>query len=436
MADFIPFFGSIGWTLAAFVVALSVIVAVHEYGHYIVGRWSGIHAEVFSLGFGPVIWSRMDKHGTRWQIAALPLGGYVKFLGDANAASAGGTKGGRNTMLGAPLWARSATVFAGPLANFIFSAVVFAIFGMIYGIVSYPMTVRSVPDLPAPYVVELQEGDQILAIEGMEISRGEDLSDVLDALPLEPALDYTIRRDGTEMVVLGPYPQTTTVQSISFDKPAAPAGVKEGDVVTAINGQPVFAFDQMIQIVNASGGGELILDIWRAGETLQIAITPEMSDVPRSDGTFETRYIMGINGGIVLDAETEFPGLWTAIENGAWQVWYVIKLSLSGMWYMIVGDISTCNLSSPVGIAQASGAMAAAGLADFITFLGFLSTAVGLLNLFPIPVLDGGHLVFHAYEAVTGKPPSDKVLRVMFTIGLTLILSLMVFALTNELFLC
>ena len=119
LASLISEFGGIAYTLLAFVVALSVIVAIHEYGHYIVGRWSGIHAEVFSLGFGPVLYSRVDRRGTKWQIAALPFGGYVKFLGDANAASVGGVEGesapARNTMAGAPLWARSATVAAGPL---------------------------------------------------------------------------------------------------------------------------------------------------------------------------------------------------------------------------------------------------------------------------------------------------------------------------------
>ncbi|NBT52955.1 MAG: RIP metalloprotease, partial [Marivivens sp.] len=133
MADFLPFFGSAGFTIAAFVVALSIIVAIHEYGHYIVGRWSGIGAEVFSLGFGPVLLSRVDKRGTRWQIAAIPLGGYVKFNGDANAASVGGTVGGRDTMLGAPLWARAATVAAGPVFNFILTIVIFTGLGLWVG---------------------------------------------------------------------------------------------------------------------------------------------------------------------------------------------------------------------------------------------------------------------------------------------------------------
>ena len=140
MDSLIPLFGNLAFTIVAFVAALSVIVAIHEYGHYIVGRWSGIKAETFSIGFGKVLWSRVDKHGTRWQIAALPFGGFVKFLGDANSASAGADEETmstlsddekRHTMHGAPLWARAATVFAGPTFNFIFSAIIFTTFSLI-----------------------------------------------------------------------------------------------------------------------------------------------------------------------------------------------------------------------------------------------------------------------------------------------------------------
>ena len=148
----IPQFGGLLYTVLAFVVALSVIVAVHEYGHYIVGRWSGIHAEVFSIGFGPVLWSRIDKHGTRWQIAILPLGGYVKFLGDANAASGKDSSAMeeiteqspeelRRTMHGAPLWARAATVAAGPIFNFVMSILVFGLIFWSQGVSREPLTV-------------------------------------------------------------------------------------------------------------------------------------------------------------------------------------------------------------------------------------------------------------------------------------------------------
>ena len=171
----IPQFGGLIWTLLAFVIALSVIVAIHEYGHYIVGRWSGIHADVFSLGFGPVIYSRFDKRGTKWQIAALPFGGYVKFAGDADAASGkdvaameaaeADPKRLRATMHGAPLWARAATVAAGPVFNFALSILVFAAIGLSVGVPRDPMTVGEMHPLPFEQN-ELVEGDEIVSIGG------------------------------------------------------------------------------------------------------------------------------------------------------------------------------------------------------------------------------------------------------------------------------
>lgn len=437
MSELLPFFGNFTFTIIAFVVALLIIVAVHEFGHYIVGRWTGIHAEVFSLGFGPMVWSGFDRFGTRWQIAAIPLGGYVRFLGDANAASAGpATRGGRGTMLGAPLWARSATVAAGPFANFIFSFVVFAGLLMTLGVPSTPLTLRTVPDLPPSYTQGLRAGDEVLAIAGQDLGAVDEIGAVLESLPLTPVLDYKIRRDGTEMTVAGPYPSTTLVQAVNHDSAAHDAGILPGDVIESIDGEPVWRFDQMVQIVTASEGRALVLNIWRAGETLQITLTPRRVDYPQPDGSFVTRWLMGVVGGNFFDPNTEFPGVGTAVTGAAYQVWYIIKISLSGLWHMIVGTISTCNLSSPVGIAQASGAMAAAGPVEFIQFLGLLSTAVGLLNLFPIPVLDGGHLVFHAYEAVTGKPPNDRVLRFLIALGLAVILGMMALGLANDIFLC
>ena len=163
-------------------------------------------------------------------------------------------------------------------------------------------------------------------------------------------------------------------------------------------------------------------------------MTPKATDVPQDDGSFERFYRIGIVGGSAFEPATDAPGFGAAVTSGVENTWRIITGSISGLKAMIVGHISSCNLSGPVGIAQASGAMASQGAQSFINFIAVLSTAVGLLNLFPIPALDGGHLVFYAYEAVTGKPPSDKALRVLMTVGLALVLSLMVFALGNDLF--
>ncbi|ROU04203.1 RIP metalloprotease RseP [Histidinibacterium lentulum] len=442
LTQFLPQFGGVAFTIVAFIVALSIIVAIHEYGHYIVGRWSGIHAEVFSLGFGPVLFSRRDRHGTVWQVAALPFGGYVKFLGDANAASVGSDDAGltaaqrRRTMLGAPLWARSATVAAGPLFNFALSFLIFAAVVLVQGRAADPLTVRSIDPLPPSYVQELQPGDEILAIAGRETPLLEEFDGFIETLPLDPVMDYRILRDGQEMTVRGPFPYPPMIQGLSPQSAAMDVDLRVGDVILTIDGEEVRAFERLREIVGESDGGPLALEVWRNGEVLDFTLVPRRADLPRAEGGFETRYLIGINGGLFFEPATATPGLWEAITYGAGQVWFIITSSLSGLWHMITGAISTCNLAGPVGIAETSGAMASQGAQSFIWFVALLSTAVGLLNLFPIPVLDGGHLVFHAYEAVAGKPPSDGVLRVLMAVGISLILTLMIFALANDLFLC
>ena len=433
--NLLPSFGGFLWTLGAFVVAISIIVAVHEYGHYIVGRWTGIKAEVFSLGMGPVMWSRMDRHGTRWQVAALPVGGYVKFLGDANAASVGHVEveedRKRMTMLGAPLWARAATVAAGPVFNFIFSILLFMAIFLGQGRPVDPLTVAGIVELPPTYESGLQPGDEILEIGGQGMETG-----LPTDLPLTATHDYVVRRDGVEMTVSGPHPLPSRIGTVTPRSAAMDAGLKSGDTVTAIGGETVVAFEQLFDAVGASDGQPMDLTIWREGETLEFTVTPRMSDLPSSEGGFETRWLLGASADLSLVLETERLGPWESFTGGMRQTWFIVTSSLSGLWHMITGAISTCNLSSPVGIAETSGAMASEGGTSFLWFVAVISTAVGLLNLFPIPVLDGGHLVFHAFEAVTGRPPSDRALRWLMAAGLSAVLTLMLFALANDLFLC
>jgi len=439
--EFIPQFGNIAFTLVAFVAALSIIVAIHEYGHYIVGRWSGIHAEVFSIGFGPVLFSRTDKRGTRWQIAALPFGGYVKFLGDADAAS--GKDGAaidaldveerRRSMHGAPLWARSATVAAGPVFNFIMSILIFALFLFFTGrTVDDPLVGAQAP-LPSD-IAQLEAGDRILALAGQEVTSFSDIFTIAEDLPPQPTVTYTVERDGAVLETEAAFPLIPLVQSVAPQSAAIAAGLQEGDVIRAVDGQNVYAFRQLRDAVSEAGGVPLTLTIWRAGETMEVTLSPRRTDLPLPEGGFETRWLIGITGATSFEPVRESVGAWDALTYGVNQTYFVVRSSLSGLWHMITGAISSCNLQGPIGIAETSGAAASQGIDNFIWFVAVLSTAVGLLNLFPIPVLDGGHLVFHAYEAVAGKPPSDKALRVFMTIGLTLLLSLMLFALTNDIF--
>lgn len=440
LTNLIPSFGNFGFTVLAFIVALSVIVAIHEYGHYIVGRWSGIHADVFSIGFGNVIWSGTDKRGTVWQIAALPLGGYVKFKGDSNAASVGAdatVEPGRDTMLGAPLWARAATVVAGPVFNFIFSFFIFAALLMSQGQPMTPLTVSSLPDFPPNIAQELQPGDRVLRVEGVAINYPDGFSAAVRDLPSQPSVTYEVDRDGTRMSVQGPQPQPAFVQSITPRSAADDAGLKIGDIIVSMNGVPVYQFMDMVEYVDGFGAQPIAVAYWREGEMSTQTLTPRLVALPQEDGSIKDEPKLGIgNGGLFFEPATTAVGLWDAIKLGASQVWFIIKQSLAGLWAMITGAINTCNLSGPVGIAETSGSMASQGLASFISFIAVLSTAVGLLNLFPVPILDGGHLVFHAYEAVSGRPPSDAALRVLMAAGLAVIGTLMLFAIFNDLLFC
>ncbi|GFE50127.1 zinc metalloprotease [Roseobacter cerasinus] len=442
----IPQFGGLVWTIAAFVVALSVIVAIHEYGHYIVGRWSGIHADVFSIGFGPVLWSHVDRRGTRWQIAALPFGGYVKFAGDANAASGKDEAAMaeaqadparlRATMHGAPLWARTATVAAGPIFNFALSIVVFAAVIVTSGVSRDPLTVGELRPLPVE-IRGLQTGDEIIGINGEAIPSTEDAvaySAFIDALPLQPQLDYTVVREGSERIVRGAYLLPPLVSAVTPQSAALGAGLEVDDVIIVVDDTPIFAFDQLKEKVEGGNGAPLALRVWRDGEELDMTLTPRRVDEPQPGGGFATQWRIGIAGGLAFEPATETPGVGAALASGARQTVRIIEGSLSGLAHMITGAISTCNLSGPIGIAQTSGAMASQGAQSFIWFIAVLSTAVGLLNLFPVPALDGGHLVFYAYEAVAGKPPSDKALQVLMTLGFATVLSLMLFALGNDVF--
>ena len=435
-------------TLLAFVLALSVIVAIHEYGHYIVGRWCGIKAEVFSLGFGPVLFARTDRHGTRWQVAALPFGGFVKFLGDADAASgkdaaemeaaASDPVRLRQTMHGAPLWARTLTVAAGPVFNFVLAILIFAGVMMTQGEVARPLAVGELKPLPVTGSA-LQPGDELVAIAGQELpdyddDDGKAFTTFLDSLPKEALLDYDVRRDGAAMQVPGPFPMPPLVTSLAPQSAAYDIDLRAGDVIVAVEGRPIVSFDELREAVETSDGRVLMLDVWRDGEILEFALAPRRVDEPQREGGFETSWRIGIVGGLAFELATERMGPGAALAGGAAQTWRIMESSVSGLYHMVTGAISSCNMSGPIGIAQVSGAMASQGAESFIWFIAVLSAAVGFLNLFPIPILDGGHLAFYAFEAVTGRPPSDRALRILMTIGLTLVLGMMAFALTNDIF--
>ncbi|MFN3275970.1 MAG: RIP metalloprotease RseP [Paracoccus sp. (in: a-proteobacteria)] len=429
------------WTLAAFVLALAVIVTVHEYGHYIVGRWSGIRAEVFSVGFGPRLAARTDRRGTVWQLAAIPLGGYVRFMGDDNAASAGPGRAvdpalRRQTLQGAPLWARFATLLAGPVFNFVLSIVIFGGFAVVQGVAQPDVRVGAISEAPPSVTNQLLPGDLVLAVGGQPVESWADLGRASEALPDQPVQDWTVERDGRRLTVQGPDPMPARISGVAPRSAAAEAGLRAGDVILAIDGDPVARFNDLRDAVGAAEGAPLDLRVWRPGaEERDVTLRPKLSDLPAAGGGFEQRWLIGVTGGeSYFTPETRRAGPIEALVLGARQTWNIIASSLTGLWAMISGQIGTCNLGGAISIAESTGQAASAGGANFLWWIAVLSAAIGFLNLLPIPVLDGGHLMFYLYEAVTGRPPSDKVLNILTSIGLFAVLSLMIFGLTNDLF--
>jgi regulator of sigma E protease len=439
MTDLFAALGGTAWAVVFFVIALSIIVFIHEYGHYIVGRWTGIQAEVFSLGFGPVLASRTDRRGTKWQVAAIPFGGYVKFLGDADAASVRSDGGAglspeerRHTMSGAPLWARALTVAAGPVANFILTFAVLAAMMLIFGIADGQPSVKRV--VPTPWAGEtLREGDTIVALNGTPTPDYPAFSEAMAGLPRTPSVPWTVLRDGAEITFDGPHPQPALVGSVTVKSAAVDAGLQAGDVITRAAGRDLVTFSDLQEVVFNSNGQPVPLTVWRAGQSFDLTITPRRRDLPLPEGGFETRWLMGLTSGLVFDPATRAAGIGETVTGAAWQMWDMTATTFSGLWHMIVGSISTCNMSGVIGMAETMGDAATAGAETFFTMIAVLSLGIGILNLFPIPVLDGGHLVFHAYEAVMGRPPSDAALKRLMTIGLTLLLALMAFALLQDL---
>jgi regulator of sigma E protease len=437
--DLFSAIGGTAWTVFFFIVALSVIVFVHEYGHYIVGRWSGIHSEVFSVGFGPVLWSRRDRRGTQWQIAAIPFGGYVKFLGDADATSVrpGDVTGlspaeRRHTMAGAPLWARSATVAAGPVANFILTFVLLAGILLVTGVPRDEPTVGNLRAFPHAGPT-LQEGDVILAVAGRPTPDLQALGAVVEDLPVARTLDYRVRRGGETLTVTGPHPFAPIVGQVIIRSAAMDAGLRTGDVILRAGGQEVTTFAQLPDIVAASRGAPVDLTVWRAGETFDLTLTPRIRTVEDDTGGFTERYQIGLAAGLAFEPATRPVGAWETVRLAGEQMWLMTTTTFSGLSHMITGAISSCNLSGAIGMAETMGDAARNGLESFIGMMAVLSLGVGILNLFPIPVLDGGHLVFHAYEAVARRPPPERALRALMAVGLTLVLGLMLFALSRDL---
>ncbi len=362
--------GSIAGEVIPFILILSLLVFVHEMGHYLVGRWSGIGVSVFSVGFGPELIGRTDRHGTRWKISVIPLGGYVKFYGDEDAASrpdaaqlADLTPEERaRTFAGASLGRRAATVAAGPIANFLLAIVIFATLFSIYG--------RPVSD---PVVSEVA-------------------------------------------------PQSA----------AERAGVKPGDLLVSIDGNAVTTFEDVRRYVSARPEIPMIITLKRDGALVNLPITPERKIIDE----FGTKTELGQIGIRTDDKAGKFRmvhySVPQAVAEGAKESWYIVTSTFEYLGNVITGHMKPDKLGGPIRVAQASGQMASIGLVAVLQLAAVLSVSIGLLNLMPIPVLDGGHLFFYAVEAVLGRPLPARAQEIAFRIGFAIVLTLMVFTTWND----
>ena len=427
----------------SFIVSLSIIVFVHEYGHYIVGKWTGIKADVFSVGMGPVVLSRVDKNGTTWQLAAIPFGGFVKFKGDANISSshvdpktsAYNKSDLRATLHGAPLWARTATVAAGPVFNFVFSIIIFFSIFVSVGQVREPLTISKIN--PLPFINQLKEGDEIISISGFQLSSASSIKDMLEYIENidKKSIEYEVRRDGEIFNLSGPPVDHPRISGLGPLSAAVAASLNAGDVILEINGEPINKFNQLKEAVEKSAGSPINLTVWREEKIFQTTIVPKREDIPQPEGGFITKWRIGIIGSIYpFELLTESIPVLQAIKLSFFQTYSIITSSINGLYHIIAGNISTCNLSGPIEIAEISSHMAKEGLQSFIQTLALFSAAIGFMNLLPVPVLDGGHLVFFAYEAIFKKPPNQKAFSALMTVGFAFILFFMMFAIYNDFF--
>lgn len=440
---FFPQFGNFVITVLAFVLCLSVIVFVHEFGHYFIGKISGIHAEVFSIGFGPVIISFYDKRGTKWQLAAFPLGGYVKFLGDKNPASSPDPEidkrdeqnSLRKSMHGAPLWARFITVAAGPLFNFIFSGLIFFLIFMDQGMTKLPLTVDKTFD--TPYEQKFEKGDVVRSVNGLKINNDlKKLNDQLGGVFANKPLTYVVERNGILITLENIIQNPPRISQVLPKSSAISAGLEKGDLILSLNSREIKNFNEIKDFVEASQGEGFIVEYWREGLVYETRLTPQIVDVPIETGGFERIYRVGIVSDYFpfQPAMTKQSISW-AFLSSIKSIYLIMEGSVKGLYHIVFGNISSCNLSGPISIAETSGQMVKQGSLNYLWFIAVLSTAIGMINLFPIPVLDGGHLMFFTVEALIGRKPNQKIVNTFMALGFVLLVGLMLFSVLND-FLC
>lgn len=364
----LPFSTTLFYALP-FLLALTVIVFIHELGHFLVARWCGVDVEAFSIGFGREIFGWNDRHGTRWKVAWLPLGGYVRFRGDANAASMPDAealeraKADPGNFHGKPVWQRAAVVAAGPIANFILAIAIFTLAFMAVG--------RPV---------------------------------------IEPRVDEVLPGSAAEK-----------------------AGIQPGDLIVSVDGTPIADFAGLQRSVMTRAGDELPIVVSRNGEMVSLNVTPDLREEPDNFGGKVRLGLLGVKRDPGAPVRTERMGPVAAFESGVSQTWFIVSTTFRYIGKLFTGRESADQLGGPIAMAKAAGDAASVGFSQYVSVIAFLSVSIGLLNLFPIPMLDGGHLVYYAIEAVRGRPLGEAAQEWGFRIGFSLVIMLMVVGTWNDL---
>jgi regulator of sigma E protease len=450
-------FSSAGFVLA-FLFVLSAVVFVHELGHFLVARWCGVTVTTFSIGFGRELWGFDDRHGTHWRVAAIPLGGYVKFLDDENAASqpAASTPNLSPTQMegsfhNKPVWQRAAVVAAGPFANFLMAAVIYALINVTVGVRTMPARIdQVVPGMPAAEA-GLKAGDRITVIDGWAIEGFEDVARIVGT-SAGRTLNIEVERDGAPLAfqvsVQGKEQRddlgvTLRIGDIGIrrvlparvgdvipDMPAAKAGFKPGDLITEIDGKPIRSFDDVIDAVGTSAGKELSVKIERDGAALDIDVVPVKSDQKDEQGRMVQRGKIGI---APVRPEPHSVGLGEAIRLGVRETYANLAQTITGLGDIIAQRQSADQVGGPILMAEVTARVVELGIEPLLRWTALISANIGLLNLLPIPVLDGGHLLFYAIEALRRRPLPRRVQEIGFQIGLALVMMLVVFVNLNDL---
>jgi len=451
-------FESVAWWMwiVGFLLVLGPLVTLHELGHYIVGRWFGVKAEAFSVGFGGEIAGWTDKRGTRWKLSAIPLGGYVQFAGDMNPAGVTNPEWlalppeeQAQTFQAKPLWQRALIVAAGPVTNLVIAIAILAAFNLLYGKPVEPADVLDFNEISDARDAGVELGDRITAIDGQEVTsfvevprfiapypgRTVRLSIERDGRLLEIPVKLRRRlesdRFGNESMIadLGIEFYLPSVGLFARDSPAKAAGMRVGDHISAIDGEKVDSFQDIIELVSPRPGETVQVTVKRSG--VEQAIPVKLADVAgRGPDGREVRIgMLGLGPAFVTFTPV---GPVEAVALGVKDSVEIMQTMIAGIGQIIVGDRSVKELGGPIKIAKFSGEQLSLGWQNFVSFVALISINLAFINLLPIPALDGGHLAFYAAEAVRRKPVGQRSQEWAFRTGVAFVLALMLFVTIND----